>query len=184
MTALGSDVARPAPPCVLVIFGGTGDLTRRLLMPALRNLRRDGLLAENFALIGLGSRDIGDEGFRQHLREGMEHFKAGAGGSDIDWFVKRAYYLGSKFEDPGLYQALSTELEKVDAAHHTAGNVLFYLATPPSEFATIVNRLGKAELTQPRRSFTDSHPRRGANSPHLAPHWLGKSQHRLLTELR
>ena len=63
MTAVASDVAQPAPPCVLVIFGGTGDLTRRLLMPALRNLRRDGLLAENFALIGLGSRDIGDEGF-------------------------------------------------------------------------------------------------------------------------
>ena len=102
MTAVGSDVVQPAPPCVLVIFGGTGDLTRRLLMPALRNLRRDGLLAENFALIGLGSRDIGDEGFRQHLREGMEHFKAGAGGSDIDWFVKRAYYLGGKFEDPGV----------------------------------------------------------------------------------
>jgi len=147
MTAVGSDVAQPAPPCVLVIFGGTGDLTRRLLMPALRNLRRDGLLAENFALIGLGSRDIGDEGFHQHLREGMEHFKAGAGGSDIDWFVNRAYYLGGKFEDPGLYQALSTVLEKVDAAHYTAGNVLFYLATPPSEFATIVNQLGQAELT-------------------------------------
>jgi glucose-6-phosphate 1-dehydrogenase len=61
MTAVGSDVAQPAPPCVLVIFGGTGDLTRRLLIPALRNLRRDGLLAENFALIALGSRDIGDE---------------------------------------------------------------------------------------------------------------------------
>jgi hypothetical protein len=97
MTAVGSDVAQPAPPCVLVIFGGTGDLTRRLLMPALRNLRRDGLLAENFALIGLGSRDIGDEGFRQHLREGMEHFKAGAGGSDIDWFVRRAYSSGRRW---------------------------------------------------------------------------------------
>ena len=67
MTAVGSDAAQPAPPCILVIFGGTGDLTRRLLIPALRNLRRDGLLAENFALIGLGSRDIGDEGFRQLL---------------------------------------------------------------------------------------------------------------------
>ena len=101
MTAVGSDVAHPAPPCVLVIFGGTGDLTRRLLLPGLRNLRRDGLLPENFALIGLGSRDIGDEGFRQRLREGMEHFKAGAGGSDIDWFVKRSYYLGAGSKTPG-----------------------------------------------------------------------------------
>ncbi len=147
MTAVGRDGAKSAPPCALVIFGATGDLTRRLLMPALGNLKRDGLLSENFALIGLASREIGDEGFRNHLREGMEHFKAGGGGAAIDWFAKRAYYLGGKFGDAGLYQALSAKLEKIAAARHTAGNVLFYLATPPSEFAVIVDGLGKAGLT-------------------------------------
>ncbi|HEY6983232.1 glucose-6-phosphate dehydrogenase [Reyranella sp.] len=156
MTAAGRDGAQTAPACVLVIFGATGDLTRRLLVPALRNLRRDGLLAENLALIGLASRDIGDAGFRKHLRDGMEQFKAGKGDADIAWFTQRAYYLGGKFEDPGIYKALAGKLAEVEAAHHTAGNVLFYLATPPSEFAVIVEQLGKAGLTRE----TDGHWRR------------------------
>jgi glucose-6-phosphate 1-dehydrogenase len=142
------DEAKPAPACALAIFGATGDLTRRLLMPALRNLKRHGLLPEHFALIGLASRDIGDEGFRNHLREGMELFKAGTDGSDIDWFVRRAYYLSGKFADPDLYDALSEKLKKVSAAQRIAGNVLFYLATPPTEFAGIVEGLGNAGLTR------------------------------------
>ena len=148
MTAAGGDMAKPAPPCALVIFGATGDLTRRLLVPALRNLKRDGLLAENLALVGLASRDIGDEGFRKHLRDGMEQFKAGNGEADVDWFTQRAYYLGGKFEDPGIYKALAGKLKEVEAAQRTGGNVLFYLATPPSEFAVIVDQLGKAGLTR------------------------------------
>ena len=71
------DSAPPPPPCTLVIFGATGDLTRRLLMPALRNLRRNGLLPDDFALIGVASRDIGEDGFREHLRKGMEQFGGG-----------------------------------------------------------------------------------------------------------
>jgi glucose-6-phosphate 1-dehydrogenase len=148
MTAADGDRAKPAPACALVIFGATGDLTRRLLVPALRNLKRDGLLADNFALVGIASRDIGDEGFRKNLRDGMEHFKAGAGGVDIDWFADRTYYLGGKFEDSGVYAALARRLKEVEAARQTAGNVLFYLATPPSEFAVIVDQLGKAGLTR------------------------------------
>src|ERR1700744_2771949 len=93
----------PAPSCALAIFGATGDLTRRLLVPALRNLRRDGLLPENFALIAIASRDIGDDGFRDHLREGMKQFKGGKGDEDIEWFAKRARYLSGKFEDADTF---------------------------------------------------------------------------------
>jgi glucose-6-phosphate 1-dehydrogenase len=122
-----------------VIFGATGDLTRRLLMPALRNLRRDGLLPDDFALVGIASRDLGDDGFRDHLRKGMEQFKGGDGPADIDWFLERSHYLAGKFEAPETYRSL--------AAHFDAGrNVLFYLATPPSEFAVIAGQLGKAGL--------------------------------------
>lgn len=148
MTAAANGKAKSAPACALVIFGATGDLTRRLLVPALRNLRRDGLLAENFGLIGLASRDIGDEGFRKHLSDGMAQFKAGNGDDDVDWFVQRTRYLGGKFEDPAVYKALADKLQEVEAAQHTAGNVLFYLATPPSEFAVIVAQLAKAGLTR------------------------------------
>jgi glucose-6-phosphate 1-dehydrogenase len=146
MTASRTGAER-APACALVIFGATGDLTRRLLVPALRNLKRDSLLPEDFALIGIASRDLGDNRFRQDLREAMQHFKP-SGGDDIDWFVKRAYYLGGKFEDTGLYQALSAKLAKVETEDRTAGNVLFYLATPPSEFGIIVDQLGEAGLTR------------------------------------
>jgi len=134
------------PPCVLVIFGATGDLTRRLLVPALRNLRRDGLLADNFALVGIASRDIGDDGFRDHLRQGMKQFKGGKGDEDIEWFASRARYLSGKFEAPETYAALAGLLKDVEGAQKTGGNVLFYLATPPGEFSVIIRQIGKAGL--------------------------------------
>ncbi|MBS0527249.1 MAG: glucose-6-phosphate dehydrogenase [Proteobacteria bacterium] len=139
----------PPPPCTLVIFGATGDLTRRLLMPALRNMRRAGLLPHDFALLGVASRDIGDDGFRDHLRKGMEEFKGGTDGSDIDWFLERTCYVSGKFEDDGTYRAIADRLGK-------DRNALFYLATPPSEFSVVVEHLGKANLLKE----TDDHWRR------------------------
>src|SRR6185436_14308127 len=140
-----TETAPPAPPCTLVIFGATGDLTRRLLMPALRNLRRDGLLPDGFALVGIASRDLGDDGFHDHLRKGMEQFKGGNGPADIDWFLDRSRYLSGKFEAPETYKALAGLLDR-------GRNVLFYLATPPSEFAVIAGQLGKAGLLAERES--------------------------------
>ncbi|WP_428664801.1 glucose-6-phosphate dehydrogenase [Reyranella sp.] len=128
-----------APSCTLVIFGATGDLTRRLLMPALRNLRRDKLLPEDFAIVGIASRALGDNGFRDHLRKGMEQFKGGTGPADIDWFLERSRYLSGKFEAPETYRALAGLLP-------ADRNVMFYLATPPSEFAVIAGQLGRAGL--------------------------------------
>jgi len=131
--------AEPPPPCTLVIFGATGDLTKRLLLPALRNLRRDGLLPDDFKLVGIASREIGDEGFRAHLKKAMADFKAGDGDGDVDWFLQRAHYLSGKFEDPATFAAV---------AKHVDGNALFYLATPPSEFSIIIKQLGKAGLVK------------------------------------
>jgi glucose-6-phosphate 1-dehydrogenase len=127
-----TETAPPAPPCTLVIFGATGDLTQRLLMPALRHLRRDSLLPDDFALVGVASRGIGDDGFREHLRKGC---------TDIDWFLERSRYLAGKFEAAETYAALAGMLGK-------DRNVLFYLATPPSEFAVIAVQLGKAGLLE------------------------------------
>ncbi|MBN9090841.1 MAG: glucose-6-phosphate dehydrogenase [Reyranella sp.] len=132
------DSAPPPPTCTLVIFGATGDLTRRLLVPALRNLRRNGLLPDDFALIGVASRDIGDDGFREHLRKGMEQFGGGAR-DDIDWFLQRTRYVSGKFEGPEPYKAVAALLP-------AERNALFYLATPPTEFQVIARRLGKADL--------------------------------------
>ena len=132
--------APPAPPCTLVIFGATGDLTRRLLMPALRNLRRDGLLPDDFALVGVASRDIGDDGFRDHLRKGMEQFKGGDGPADIDWFLQRSRYLAGKFEAPETYQALAGLLPMRAAMRCSIS------PRRPSKFAVIAGQLGKAGL--------------------------------------
>jgi glucose-6-phosphate 1-dehydrogenase len=131
--------AEPPPPCTLVIFGVTGDLTKRLLLPALRNLRRDKLLPDDFELVGIASRDIGDEGLRDHLRKAMAEFKAGNGDDDVEWFLQRAHYFSGKFEDAATYAAIGK---------HIKGNVLFYLATPPSEFSVIIKQLGKAGLVE------------------------------------
>jgi glucose-6-phosphate 1-dehydrogenase len=120
-----------------VVFGVTGDLTKRLLLPALRNLRRDGLLPDDFKLVGIASRDIGDEGLRKHLQQAMADFKAGNGDDDVEWFLQRAHYLSGKFEDAATYAALAKQVQ---------GNALFYLATPPSEFSVIIQQLGKAGL--------------------------------------
>jgi glucose-6-phosphate 1-dehydrogenase len=127
------------PPCTLVVFGVTGDLTKRLLLPALRNLRRDGLLPDDFKLVGIASRDIGDEGLRAHLRQAMADFKAGTGGDDVEWFLQRSHYLSGKFEDAATFTALVKQV---------TGNALFYLATPPSEFSVIIQQLGKAGLVK------------------------------------
>jgi glucose-6-phosphate 1-dehydrogenase len=133
-------MAEAAGPCTFVVFGATGDLTRRLLVPALRNLKRDGLLPDKFALLGMASRDIGDDGLRQRLSEAM--------GEDREWLAKRTFYVGGKFEDPATYTALGSRLAEVDRDQGTEGNYLFYLATPPSEFAVIVEQLGKAGLVR------------------------------------
>jgi glucose-6-phosphate 1-dehydrogenase len=132
-----------------VIFGATGDLTRRLLMPALRNMHRDGLLPRDFGLLGVASRDIGEDGFRDHLRKGMEEFKGGTGGSDIDWFLERTRYVSGKFEQGDTYRAIDERLGK-------DRNALFYLATPPAEFTIVTEQLGKAGLL----TESDDHWRR------------------------
>ncbi len=142
------EAGKPAPPCTLVVFGGTGDLARRLLVPALRNLRRDGLLSDQFRLIGVASRDIGDDGFRERLREAMQQFGGGRGQSDVPWFLERARYVGGKFEDPALYQSLARLFDEVGRAPGVGRNGLFYLATPPGEFATIASQLGRAGLVR------------------------------------
>jgi len=137
----------PATPCVLVIFGGSGDLARRKLLPALFNLAREGLLPERFAIVGVGSSDLGDQGFRDWAGAELPRFVHG----EIDprrwaWFAERLHYAQAGFEDTEAYAGLRQRLSEVAAAFGTGENYLFYLATPPGFFHTIVTRLGAADL--------------------------------------
>jgi glucose-6-phosphate 1-dehydrogenase len=132
-----------------VIFGAAGDLTRRLLIPALYNLRRAKLLPEQFAVIGVSRRDIDDETFRRDFGKSLR--ESGNGevvDADLNWLAGRLYHLRGEFSEPATYEALAQLLTKTEAAHQTGGNCLFYLATPPQVFAPIVQRLGDAGLVR------------------------------------
>jgi glucose-6-phosphate 1-dehydrogenase len=135
---------RPADPCILVIFGAAGDLTKRLLVPALGNLHRAGLLPKEFAVIGVARRELDDETFRRDL--GPLGESENAPNDDFGWLAERIYYLRGEFHDPAMFADLAKLVSKIGATHHTRGNVLFYLATPAQVFALIVQQLGAAGL--------------------------------------
>jgi len=141
--------ARTGDPCILVIFGSTGDLTKRLLIPALYNLRRAKLLPEEFAVIGVSRHDIDQNTFRRDFGKSLR--ESGNGDvidDDLAWLIDRLYHVPGEFNDPSAYKNLAHFLAKTDEVHRTGGNYLFYLATPPQVFATIAQRLGEAELVR------------------------------------
>jgi len=146
--AVARDAAvAPAPPAILVVFGAAGDLARRLLVPALCNLARAGLLSERFAVIGVARQELDDEGFRRSLATGARELAETASAQDAwPWLSRRLYYVHGDFTAPDTYERISRRLREVSAAHRTGGNVLFYLATPPNLFAAIAGRLGAAGL--------------------------------------
>src|SRR4030081_3820146 len=141
---------RPAPPCVIVIFGASGDLTHRKLIPALFDLFRAGLLSKQFAVLGFSRSKLTNEDFRRTAREGLDSYAPGAVISDDTWqqFSACLHYTPGQFDDPASYQLLRERLEKIDAAHGTSGNRIFYLATPPELFQGTTAKPGD---TQPNR---------------------------------
>src|SRR3954469_5449481 len=140
----------PADPCTMVIFGGGGDLTHRLLMPALYNLAHTNLLPERFALIGLGTADRSTESWREDLHAGLKaaHGRIGEIDETI-WqgLAARMEYLRGDLNDAALYTRIGEALERTAAEHKTEGNVIFYLAVADRFFETIIDKLGAADLT-------------------------------------
>jgi glucose-6-phosphate 1-dehydrogenase len=141
---------RPAPPCAIVIFGASGDLTHRKLIPALFDLFQGGLLSKNFAVLGFSRSQLSNEDFRRTAREGLDSYVTGTKISDTAWdeFSSSLHYQSGQFDQPESYQQLRERLEKIDAAHGTQGNRVFYMATPPELFQVITAQLGDAHLDQ------------------------------------
>ncbi|WP_088348647.1 MULTISPECIES: glucose-6-phosphate dehydrogenase [Rhodomicrobium] len=148
--------AKPADPCAIVIFGAAGDLTKRLVVPALYNLARTKALPKNFALIGIGHREGTTESWRSDLHEMLKGYVGKAAAEfeaeqiDDDAWTQLAQsmsYLRGDFTQPELYARLRTLLAETETAHGTQGNVMFYLAIPDRFFGTVVDELGKAGLT-------------------------------------
>jgi glucose-6-phosphate 1-dehydrogenase len=136
-------------PCSIVIFGATGDLTHRKLIPALYNLAADGDLPPAVAIIGFARREKNDEQFRAELEEATRKFSRQAVRDDIwETFAQSIFYHQSEFGDEAGYKTLAKRLDKIDKERGTRGNRLFYFATAPDQFESILKHLKAAGLNE------------------------------------
>ena len=130
-----------AGPCMMVIFGATGDLAKRLLVPALCNLGNGKLLSENFSLVGFSKDEYSKESFQAYMKSCIEEFVTEPGALAYGLsLVKHMDYVQGAFDDPKAFETLGQRLADQ--------NALFYMATPPTLFSTIVDQLGQAGLTR------------------------------------
>ncbi len=134
-------------PCGLVIFGASGDLTHRKLVPALFDLYYGGNLPGNFFILGCARTQMTDGAFQRKVRDSLSKHSEGATTSKIDDFTRRCVYISGDYKDQGLYIKLSNRLKKLDREHSTGGNHIFYLAIPQSLYSPVANQLGSSGLT-------------------------------------
>jgi glucose-6-phosphate 1-dehydrogenase len=144
--------AKP-PPTAMVIFGSSGDLTRRKVVPALYNLFLDHWLPEQFFILGVARKAMSDADFRGQLREGIDRFSRRGKTRDQDWqrFAPNISYLATDYAQPDAFTTVAARLESLDQAWNIQANRIFYLATPPQGFEPIIGGLGKARLDGDRQ---------------------------------
>jgi glucose-6-phosphate 1-dehydrogenase len=144
-----SALQRPADTCTMVIFGASGDLTRRMLLPALNRLARERALPKGFAVIGVARSAWNDESFRQHIAGGIEEFARDPTEARLhDDLAERLYYVSGDFDDKNTFRKLKATLQKIEGKRAGGPNRIFYLATPPETDPLIVKRLDEVELAR------------------------------------
>jgi glucose-6-phosphate 1-dehydrogenase len=140
---------QPAPPCALVLFGASGDLAKRKLIPALYNLAAGGFLPDEFAIVGISRSPMSDDDFRQKMIQDLATFETGTQDPQrVEWLRSRLSYMSGDLDDAATFDRLREALAAADKQWGTSGSYLFYLAVPPSQFAAITERLGAAGLTR------------------------------------
>ena len=138
---------RPADPCAFVIFGAAGDLTKRLLLPALYNLAAGKRLPDGFALVGVARAAWSEDEFCNRMRAALAEFATGGvEAKTVDALLRHCCYVRGDFDDPAAYDQLKQQLTDLGRSAATGGNALFYLATPPDAFAHVARQLGEAGL--------------------------------------
>lgn len=147
-------------PCVIVIFGATGDLAQRKIFPTLAHLIHDHPLAEKFCIVAFARRPYDDEKWREIVLASLDKYmpeddKLDDAGKQA--FAQNLYYCQSSFDDDQGYQKLSTMLKKLDEEQKTEGDRLFYLATPPDTDPLIVQKLGESGLAKPGEKDENGH---------------------------
>ncbi len=136
---------KKSEPCVMVIFGATGDLTKRKLFPALYNLAKEGFLPEKFAIVGVGRQEMLGEDFRTQTVANLKEF-VGDGINDdlLKWFEARVYYTGGDFDDDKkLFKDIKDLLRDVCEKHEIPENYFYYMAIPPTLFANVSHKIVK-----------------------------------------
>ena len=148
-----NEMNRPTPT-ILVIFGAGGDLTWRKLIPALFNLFLDEFLPEKFAILGVDIKEMQDDEFRKHLRQGVDKFSRRGPADDQAWqaFSTNITYLAADFTKIDFYSDLEQRLTKKDKDWSVHATRVFYQATPPRFVENIVNQFGKSKLAQSRKT--------------------------------
>jgi glucose-6-phosphate 1-dehydrogenase len=144
----GLDSSRIAEPCSIVFFGASGDLTKRMLIPAMYNLRLGDILPTNVAIVGFSRSQYSDDEFRTQMKSAVDEFSRSGPAKDPLWsdFAQSLFYVTGDFDDPEAYRQLRARLEGNDRDLGTKGNRLYYLSTPPSVFGKIVEQLSDAGL--------------------------------------
>ncbi|MEG4323095.1 MULTISPECIES: glucose-6-phosphate dehydrogenase [unclassified Microcoleus] len=138
---------RMPEPQILVIFGASGDLTQRKLVPAIYQMRRDRRLPPEVTVVGVARRPWSHDYFREQMREGIEEFGGGIGNEEL-WqdFAKGLYYCPGDIDNPESYQKLKAFLSELDEERRTRGNHIFYLSVSPNFFPEAIRQLGGAGL--------------------------------------
>jgi glucose-6-phosphate 1-dehydrogenase len=144
-----NDRPQVGPPCLMVIFGASGDLTKRKLVPALCNLAEEGLLSDQFAIVGFAFDKMDTNSFRDLLSKEINEFTSQPPDPKI-WqsLLQRIYYVQGDFNDPAAYQRLKDQIAAAQKTHSTQGNLFHYLAVAPNFFSSIVRKLGEIGLTK------------------------------------
>ena len=141
----------PADPCAIVMFGASGDLAKRKLLPALYDLAVHSCLAPRFRLLGFARTEMNDDAFKHEAAEYLpDQSPVGDADSARRDFLQHLHYFHGDYNDPASYQRLAKRLDELDREADLGGNRLFYLATPPSVYPRIVEQLGRAGLAKPK----------------------------------
>ncbi|HBW58167.1 MAG TPA: glucose-6-phosphate dehydrogenase, partial [Oscillatoriales bacterium UBA8482] len=144
---VGLQQDRIPEPQILVIFGASGDLTQRKLVPALYQMKLERKLPPEITIVGVARREWSHEFFREHLREGVEEFGGGLYSQALwDDFAQGIFYCSGNMDEPESYQKLKAFLEEVDEQRRTRGNRVFYLSVAPRFFAEAIQQLGGAGM--------------------------------------
>ncbi len=140
--------SRITDPCNVIFFGASGDLVKRMLMPAMYNLRLGDILPANYGIVGFSRSEYDTEQFRDEMHKSIDEFSRSGPAKDPLWsdFAKRLSYVPGSFDDPAAYAQLRKLIEQNDAELGTSANRLFYLSTPPSVFGLIIDQLEAAGL--------------------------------------